>query len=107
MGLVTTLCPAKGERELIESFGESESFSKFYQISAKLRKLGSGATGIIVSSPPVGSNKYQHAFNIVNNNGTIRVFDGQLGKEILDSQLSQYLKNLDPVFFKFFNTTNK
>jgi hypothetical protein len=50
-----------------------------------------------------------HAFNIANIDGSVKVFDGQLGREIPLDQLTGYFRQANPnnTSFTFFNTTGK
>jgi len=69
----------------------------------KLRSLGDGATAIVATARSGGIG---HAFNLFNDNGLIRVFDGQRGSELTNIAKS-YQIDLKADLYKFFNTTNK
>ena len=95
-----------GAVDLSEMFGRPTSYSKFYEILETVQKGGDGTTGIVTSFR--SNNLDGHAFNIVNDGGNVRIFDGQRGKEIPMDQMGGYIKyDLKADGFNYYNTTNK
>ena len=92
---------------LKKMFGSSTSHKKFSGVIDEFSNLGEGSTGIITVLG--GANNRGHAFNVANINGQVKVFDGQMGAEISQDQLSGFLNLINPdgVSFSSFNTTNK
>lgn len=96
-----------GNIDLSAMFGRPKPYSKFYEIIENVQKGGDGTTGIVTSHMKMGTGD-GHAFNIVNDGGNVRIFDGQAGSEIPMSQLSGWIQHdLKATRFEFYNTTNK
>ena len=91
--------------DLTEMFGRSSS-SNFMQMVSKIQNSGHGTTAIVTSIP--GQGKLGHAFNIVNDGGTVRILDGQAGREIPINEWGDYLKSFNHEGgFNLYNTTGK
>nr|HMU04372.1 RHS repeat-associated core domain-containing protein [Saprospiraceae bacterium] len=91
--------------DLTEMFGRSTG-SNFMQMVSKIQNAGHGTTGIVTSIP--GQGKLGHAFNIVNDGGTVRILDGQIGREVPINEWSDYLKRFNHEGgFNLYNTTGK
>lgn len=97
--------PNMGVNELTDLYGSPRSYDKFWQITENIPNNG---TYIVATRVPGMDG---HAFNVVNDSGTVRIFDGQLGEEITRDQLSGYLqealRNNPKSTFSVWNTTNK
>lgn len=78
---------------LQDYFGKPTTHTKFSEIMEDLLSSGSGSHRVVVTRSS-DTSVDGHAFNVVNDNGVIKIVDGQWGRSWSGSNMVDYLKNL-------------